>query len=98
MSAHTHHVGTHTLRLAATISFAAIGLAACGSNSSGGSAPVSTGSGGGSNASNTSHSSAMSFTTANVSGVGQVVVDGRGRTVYVLTASGQKNVPCTDGS
>jgi hypothetical protein len=27
-----------------------------------------------------------------------VVVDGRGRTVYVLTAGAQKNVPCDDAS
>lgn len=39
-----------------------------------------------------------SFSTANVSGVGTVVVDGRGRTVYILTADGKTNVPCTDAS
>jgi hypothetical protein len=36
------------------------------------------------------------FSTANVSGVGTVVVDGSGRTVYVLTSNGHDNVPCTD--
>jgi predicted lipoprotein with Yx(FWY)xxD motif len=39
-----------------------------------------------------------SFSIANVSGVGSVLVDGRGRTVYILTADGHSNVPCTDAS
>jgi len=39
-----------------------------------------------------------SFSTANVSGVGTVVVDGSGRTVYILTSNGSNNVPCTDAS
>jgi predicted lipoprotein with Yx(FWY)xxD motif len=39
-----------------------------------------------------------SFSTANVSGVGTVVVDGSGKTVYILTSDGHNNVPCTDGS
>lgn len=38
------------------------------------------------------------FSTANVSGVGSVVVDGRGRTVYILTSGGHTNVPCTSSS
>jgi predicted lipoprotein with Yx(FWY)xxD motif len=39
-----------------------------------------------------------SFSTADVSGVGTVVVDGNGRTVYILTSNGHNNVPCTDAS
>ena len=39
-----------------------------------------------------------SFSTANVAGLGTVVVDGSGKTVYLLTASGQKNVTCDDAS
>jgi predicted lipoprotein with Yx(FWY)xxD motif len=39
-----------------------------------------------------------SFSVANVSGVGDVVVDGKGRTVYILTSGAKKNVPCTDAS
>jgi len=35
---------------------------------------------------------------SNVSGVGTVVVDGSGRTVYILTSTGTNNVPCTDAS
>lgn len=38
------------------------------------------------------------FRTASVSGFGKVVVDGKGRTVYILTSGTQKNVPCTDAS
>jgi predicted lipoprotein with Yx(FWY)xxD motif len=38
------------------------------------------------------------FSTANVAGLGKVVVDGRGRTVYLLTSGGSKNVPCDDAS
>jgi predicted lipoprotein with Yx(FWY)xxD motif len=38
------------------------------------------------------------FSVASVSGVGNVVVDGKGRTVYVLTSGSMKNVPCTDGN
>jgi predicted lipoprotein with Yx(FWY)xxD motif len=38
------------------------------------------------------------FSIASVSGLGNVVVDGRGRTVYVLTKAGKKNLPCTDAS
>jgi predicted lipoprotein with Yx(FWY)xxD motif len=38
------------------------------------------------------------FSTANVSGLGKVLVDSRGWTVYVLTKDGTHNVPCTDGT
>jgi predicted lipoprotein with Yx(FWY)xxD motif len=43
-------------------------------------------------------SAGSAFSTASVSSVGTVLVDGQGRTVYILTNSGQKNVPCTDAS
>jgi predicted lipoprotein with Yx(FWY)xxD motif len=33
-----------------------------------------------------------------VSSVGNVLVDAKGRTVYTLTSSAEKNVPCTDGN
>lgn len=36
--------------------------------------------------------------TAKVSGVGTVLADARGRTVYVLTSATGKNVPCTNAS
>jgi predicted lipoprotein with Yx(FWY)xxD motif len=38
------------------------------------------------------------FSTANVAGLGTVIVDGRGRTVYILTADGHTNVACDDAS
>ena len=38
------------------------------------------------------------FSTASVSGLGTVVVDERGWTVYVLTADGRTNHPCEDAS
>jgi predicted lipoprotein with Yx(FWY)xxD motif len=49
----------------------------------------------------TKKSSAMPsamFSTAKVAGVGTVLVDGQGRTVYILTTGGHTNVPCTDSS
>lgn len=39
-----------------------------------------------------------SFSTATVSGLGPVLVDGRGKTLYILTTGGHTNVPCTDSS
>jgi predicted lipoprotein with Yx(FWY)xxD motif len=41
---------------------------------------------------------ATKFSIASVAGVGNAVVDGNGRTVYVLTSASTKNVPCTDGN
>jgi predicted lipoprotein with Yx(FWY)xxD motif len=38
------------------------------------------------------------FSTAKVPGVGTVVIDRRGRTVYILTSASKKNVPCTDAN
>lgn len=78
--------------------FAAVGLAAvlalagCGGGSK---APTTTTT---THSSGQSKSAATSFTVANVSGVGNVVVDGKGRTVYILTSGAKKNVPCTDAS
>lgn len=63
---------------------AAAALAACGSS--------------GGTSSAESSSPGTHFTTANVSGLGTVLVDGRGRTVYALTADGHHNVACSDAS
>jgi predicted lipoprotein with Yx(FWY)xxD motif len=41
---------------------------------------------------------ATSFSVANVSGIGKVVVDAHGQTVYILTSAAKKNVACTDAS
>ena len=72
------------LALSATALAALVGLAACGGGSS---KPSSAGAEPG-----------ATFSTADVPGVGTVVVDGRGHTVYVLTSAKTKNVPCTDDS
>ena len=74
---------------ASAVAVAAI-LAGCGGGSS---KPATTTSSPGS-----SLNPATKFSTASVSGVGKVVVDGTGRTVYILTSSSTKNVPCTDAS
>jgi predicted lipoprotein with Yx(FWY)xxD motif len=67
----------------------AAALAGCGGGSKAPTTTTTTGS-----ASNP----ATSFSVANVSGVGNVVVDGRGRTVYLFTSTAKKNVPCTVAS
>ena len=61
--------------------------------------------GGGSNKPTTTTSSPVStanpgakFSVASVSGVGNVVVDGKGRTVYILTSGDHTNVLCSDGN
>jgi predicted lipoprotein with Yx(FWY)xxD motif len=38
------------------------------------------------------------FSTSQVGKLGTVLVDGRGHTVYMLTADGHTNTPCTDDS
>jgi predicted lipoprotein with Yx(FWY)xxD motif len=40
----------------------------------------------------------ISFSTKSIKGLGEVVVDGQGHTVYVLTGNGKTNLPCTDAS
>lgn len=69
---------------------AATALAGCGGGSK---APAtSTGSSG------SSAGKSTKFSLATVQGLGKVLVDGRGRTVYILTANGHSNVPCDDAS
>jgi predicted lipoprotein with Yx(FWY)xxD motif len=48
--------------------------------------------------SGSSSNPATMFSTASVSGLGTVVVDGKGMTVYILTSGGHTNVPCNDAS
>jgi predicted lipoprotein with Yx(FWY)xxD motif len=67
---------------------------ACSSSSSSPAAPAAAGSASTSGATDPS----TMFSTATVSGLGTVVVDGKGRTVYVLTADGTTNVPCEDST
>lgn len=68
-------------------------LAGCGGGSQ---TPSTTTSSSGS--SGKSSNPATTFSTAKVSGLGTVLVDGKGRTVYILTTGGHTNVPCTDAS
>lgn len=65
-------------------------VAGCG----GGSSPATTSTG----SSGSSANPATTFSTASVSGVGKVVVNGKGRTIYILTADGHTNAPCSDAS
>ena len=83
-----------TKQMIAVVALGAAVLSACGSSSK-----TNTSAGG------TSESSAggsaepgASLAVADVSGVGKVLVDGRGRTVYVLTADGKTNLPCDNAS
>jgi predicted lipoprotein with Yx(FWY)xxD motif len=69
----------------------AVLLAGCGGGSSTPTTATTSSSG-------SSANPATKFSVANVSGVGNVVVDGKGRTVYILTSGGKTNVPCTDAS
>lgn len=65
----------------------AVALAACGSGS-----PATT------TTTTLPTSPSVSFSTATVSGVGTVLVDGDGRTVYELSSASTVNLPCTDAS
>lgn len=72
-------------------------LAACGSPSSQSSHSSKTAATS-SPTSSSSSSPAVEFSVAEVSGLGTVVVDGRGRTVYVFTSDGHTNAPCSGAS
>ena len=67
-------------------------LAGCGGGSQKSAPPTTTSSSG------SAAKPSTRFSTASVSGVGTVVVDGKGRTVYILTSDGKTNAPCTDAS
>jgi len=101
-----HRLGTNgaaiskRMAVGAGLGLAALVVSACGSGSSGGNtvtpggqptSSATTDSGG-------SASPATSFGVANASGLGKVLVDGRGRTVYGLIKNGSKNPTCTDGN
>jgi predicted lipoprotein with Yx(FWY)xxD motif len=72
---------------------AAVTLAACGSSSSSTTTNQTS-----TAASSSAANPATSFSAASVSGLGSVVVDAGGRTVYILTSGGHTNLPCTDAS
>jgi len=68
-------------------------IAGCGGGYGSGSAPPTT------TAKKTTPVDASArFSASSVSGVGKVLVDAKGRTVYILTSSAKKNVPCSDAS
>lgn len=88
-----------TARLAALGLAGVLALAACSSSSK--SSSSSSASASATTAAPTTAASAApgsSFSTATVPGVGTVVVDGQGRTVYVLTADKSTNLTCNDAN
>jgi predicted lipoprotein with Yx(FWY)xxD motif len=92
-----HNLQLRRSGVASLATLALLVLAGCGSSSS-----TKAASTGGTARSSTSAASpsapGTAFRVATVSGLGAVVVDGRGRTVYVLTADGKTNAPCDDAS
>lgn len=82
---------TNGMRLGVAGCAVALTLAACGSS-------TKPGASGSSSSAGTSSSPGTKFSTENVSGLGTVVVDGNGRTVYVLVSGSNKNVNCDDAS
>ena len=81
-----------TLKTISVIAVVAFSLAGCGGGY--GSSPNTTTT----SSSGSSAKPGTKFDTAKVSGVGTVLVDARGRTVYILTSNSKKNVPCSDAS
>jgi predicted lipoprotein with Yx(FWY)xxD motif len=74
------------------VTVAVLGLAACGGPSSGQPAASSSSSTSASGASN----AAITVATANVPGLGTVLVNGSGRTLYLLTSEQGGRLTCTD--
>ena len=75
-----------------------IGLTACGSSSKKTVASSSTTTTGSPATGGSSASPGTMFSAASVSGLGTVLVDGAGKTVYVLSSAGHKNLSCDDAS
>ena len=74
---------------------AAITVAACGSSAATGSGSGSSPGASSTGSAGTSSSSAVSLSAKNVSGVGTVLVDGQGKTLYLLTSEKGGKVTCT---
>ena len=74
---------------------AAITVAACGSSATTGSGSGSSPSAGSAASAGTSSSSAVSLSTKSVPGVGTILVDGQGKTLYLLTSEKGGKVTCT---
>lgn len=81
---------TTGLRVGATGCAVVLALAACGSTKTGASGSSSPAAG--------ASAPGSMFSTANVSGLGTVLVDANGRTVYALTSGTNKDVACDDAS
>ena len=73
------------------IAVVAVALTGCGGGSSSPNTTTTNSSGG-------AKAPGTSFSVVVLPGVGRVLADARGRTVYVLTKPGMQNVPCTDAS
>jgi len=91
----------HRWRIATSLAIAAaLVLAACGGDSNK-SSTADAGATSSTSATSTTAASAQpgtAFRAAKVDGVGMVVVDARGRTVYALTSDGHTNAPCEDST
>jgi predicted lipoprotein with Yx(FWY)xxD motif len=92
MRTHTHlnHRITRGIRLGAVVCAAALALAACSSTKNTGTPAASP--------TATASAPGTRFNAATVSGLGSVVVDASGRTVYALTSGTNKDVTCDDAS
>lgn len=101
------HSGSSARRLlgVSLISGAAITMAACGASSTtptsgSGSSPAAGTSSSAGSSSNTgpSSSSAVTVSTRNVPGVGTVLVNGQGQTLYLLTSEKGGKITCTEST
>ena len=90
----SHLPSAHRLLGGSLLLGAAITVAACGSSATTGSGSGSS-PGAGSAASAGTSSSAVFLSTKSVPGVGTVLVDGQGRTLYLLTSEKGGKVTCT---
>ncbi len=84
--------GWHVLRLLVGAAGAAVALAACGSTSSG----RGPGPSGSTASSNERSSPGVTIGAADVAGLGEVLVNGDGRTFYVLSSEKGGRITCTD--
>jgi predicted lipoprotein with Yx(FWY)xxD motif len=100
MSSRNRFTAGHGLLAAVTAAGAALVLAACGSSSkSASTAPPTTGSTGtAAPAAAGSPSSSVTISTASVPGAGSVLVNGSGRTLYLLTSEKGGKLTCTDAN
>lgn len=77
---------------------AQVALAACGSSGNKSQSSSASTTASSANSSPTTAAPSTMFSTASVPGLGTVLVDGNGRTVYLLTSGDHTNVNCDDAS